>query len=186
MQGLALLSESRIRHLTCIIKMDRKQDLLTGLGQLVKKLLNAQYIYESDKKRIALRLCAKKKTEEEILACYRLCWQMELVFKRLKSLLQSGNIPTKTKESVEVWINGKILLSLLTEKYLGDIDFSTSWNIWREPEYMEESKLASFMIFMIILTNRSEMSIEILEFIKMSFIEKRRKTRQQLIQFLLS
>lgn len=77
---------------------------------------------------------------EEILACYRLRWQVELVFKRLKSLLQLGNIPTKTKESGEVWINGKILLSLLTEKYLGDIDFSPSWNIRREPEYMERDQ----------------------------------------------
>ena len=77
---------------------------------------------------------------EEILACYRLRWQFELVFKRLKSLLQLGNIPAKTKESGEVWISGKILLSLLTEKYLGDIDFSPAWNIRRKPEYMEGDK----------------------------------------------
>ena len=142
------------------------------------------YINGSDKKRTALRLCAIKKTKEEIraeekrlkkleskkqktyseetkfthrymfvitslpaeisaeeiLACYRLRWQAELVFKRLKSLLQLGNIPTKTKESGEVWISGKILLSLLTEKYLGDIDFSPAWNIRRKPEYMEGDK----------------------------------------------
>ena len=73
----------------------------------------------------------------EILSCYRLRWQVELVFKRLKSLLQLGSIPTKTEEAGEVWINGKILLSLLAEKYLGDIDFSPSWNIRREPEHME-------------------------------------------------
>ena len=30
---------------------------------------------------------------------------------------------TKTKESNEVWLNGKIFLALLIEKYLGDIDF---------------------------------------------------------------
>lgn len=59
----------------------------------------------------------------EIFFCYRLYWQVELVFKRLKSLLPLGSIPTKTKEAGEAWINGKILLSLLTEKYLGDIDF---------------------------------------------------------------
>ena len=63
--------------------------------------------------------------------------RMSLVLKRLKSLLGLGSIPTKTKEAGETWINGKILLSLLTEKYLGDIDFSPSWNIRSEPEYME-------------------------------------------------
>ena len=73
----------------------------------------------------------------EILSCYRLRWQVELVFKRLKSLLQLGSISTKTEEAGEVWINGKILLSLLTEKYLGDIDFSPSWSIRRKPEHME-------------------------------------------------
>ncbi len=73
---------------------------------------------------------------EQILSCYRLRWQVELVFKRLKSLLGLGSIPTKTKEAGETWINGKILLSLLTEKYLGDIDFSPSWNIRSEPEHM--------------------------------------------------
>ena len=142
------------------------------------------YINGSDKKRTALRLCAIKKTKEEIRAeekrlkkleskkqktyseetkfthrymfvitslpaeisaeeipaCCSLRWQAELVFKRLKPLLQSGNIPAKTKESGEVWISGKILLSLLTEKYLGDIDFSPAWNIRRKPEYMEGDK----------------------------------------------
>lgn len=73
----------------------------------------------------------------EILSCYRLRWQVELVFKRLKSLLGLGSMPTKTKEAGEAWINGKMLLSLLTEKYLGDIDFSPSWDIRREPEHME-------------------------------------------------
>ena len=73
----------------------------------------------------------------EILSCYRLRWQVELVFKRLKSLLQLGSIPTKTEEASEAWINGKILLSLLTEKYLGDVDFSPSWNIRSQSECME-------------------------------------------------
>ena len=46
-------------------------------------------------------------------------------------------MPTKTKEASEVWLNGKMLIALLIEKYLGDIDFSPSWNIRKESEYME-------------------------------------------------
>ena len=84
---------------------------------------------------------------EEILSCYRLRWQVELVFKRLKSLLELGSIPTKTEEAAETWINGKILLSLLIEKYLGDIDFSPSWNIGKEPEYMERDEAGIFYNF---------------------------------------
>ena len=67
-----------------------------------------------------------------------------LVFKRLKSLLELGSIPTKTEEAGEAWINGKILLSLLTEKYLGDTDFSPSRDIRSESEYMERNEAGKF------------------------------------------
>ena len=143
------------------------------------------YIKSSDKKLVPLRICARKKTKEEItieekrlkrleskkqttysddtkfthqfmfvatslptlisaekvLEFYRLRWQVELIFKRYKSLLGLGNIPTKTKESSEVWLNGKMFLALLIEKYLGDIDFSPSWNIRTEPECVERDEI---------------------------------------------
>lgn len=78
---------------------------------------------------------------EKVLDFYRLRWQVELVFKRYKSLLGLGNIPTKTKESSEVWLNGKMLLVLLIEKYLGNIDFSPSWNIRTEPKCVERDEI---------------------------------------------
>ena len=143
------------------------------------------YIKSSDKKLVPLRICARKKTKEEItieekrlkrleskkqttysddtkfthqfmfvatslpalisaekvLEFYRLRWQVELIFKRYKSLPGLGNIPTKTKESSEVWLNGKMFLALLIEKYLGDIDFSPSWNIRTEPECVERDEI---------------------------------------------
>lgn len=74
---------------------------------------------------------------EKILEFYRLRWQVELVFKRYKSLLNSGNIPTKTEKAGEVWLNGKMLIALLIEKYLGDIDFSPSWKLRKESEFVE-------------------------------------------------
>lgn len=76
-------------------------------------------------------------TAEKILEFYRLRWQVEIVFKRYKSILGMGNMPTKTKEASEVWLNGKMLIALLIEKYLGDIDFSPSWNLRKETKYME-------------------------------------------------
>lgn len=145
------------------------------------------YIKDSNKNFIPLRICAVKKTKEEIaieekrlkrleskkqttysedtkfthefmfvitslptsvsaekvLEYYRLRWQVELVFKRYKSLLGLGNIPTKTKESSEVWLNGKMFLALLIEKYLGDINFSPSWNIRTESEHMERDEIGT-------------------------------------------
>ena len=80
---------------------------------------------------------------EKVLDFYRLCWQIELVFKRYKSLLGFENIPTKTKESREVWLNGKMLLALFIEKYLGEIDFSRSWNLRTESECVEGEQIST-------------------------------------------
>ena len=79
---------------------------------------------------------------EKILEFYRLRWQVELVFKRYKSILGMGSIPTKTKEASEVWLNGKMLIAILIEKYLGDIDFSPSWKLRKESEHMEGNEVS--------------------------------------------
>lgn len=61
---------------------------------------------------------------EEILALYRLRWQVEMVFKRFKSILNLGSMPTKTAASSEVWLNCKMLIALLIEKLMLSVDFS--------------------------------------------------------------
>ena len=52
----------------------------------------------------------------EVLECYRLRWQVELVFKRLKSLARLGHLPKRDPESARAWLYGKLLLALLAEK----------------------------------------------------------------------
>lgn len=47
-----------------------------------------------------------------------------MVFKRYKSILGLESIPTKTKDATEAWLDGKMLLALLIEKFLGSVDFS--------------------------------------------------------------
>jgi len=81
-------------------------------------------------------------TAKEILDIYRLRWQVELVFKRYKSILGLGSIPTKTKESTETWLNGKMLLALLVEKFPGNVDFSPSWKTRKKQEHMEGNKIS--------------------------------------------
>jgi len=55
-------------------------------------------------------------TAPEILQCYRLRWQIELVFKRLKSLAQLGHLPKYDESSSRAWLYGKMLVALLTQK----------------------------------------------------------------------
>ena len=61
---------------------------------------------------------------EQILALYRLRWQVEMVFKRFKSVLNMGSMPTKTEASGEAWLNCKMLIAMLIEKLLSKVDFS--------------------------------------------------------------
>ena len=86
---------------------------------------------------------------EKILEFYRLRWQVELVFKRYKSILGMGNMPTKTPEASETWLNGKMLIALLIEKYLGDIDFSPSWKLRKESELMEGNQTCITIDFLL-------------------------------------
>lgn len=54
----------------------------------------------------------------EVLEYYRLRWQIELAFKRLKSLAQIGQLAKHDPKSVHSWLYGKLLLALLTQKLI--------------------------------------------------------------------
>src|SRR6266851_3517660 len=51
-----------------------------------------------------------------ILEGYRVRWQIELTFKRLKSLAQLGHLPKYDDQSSRAWLYGKLLVALLTQK----------------------------------------------------------------------
>lgn len=55
---------------------------------------------------------------QKVLELYRNRWQVELAFKRLKSLLHLGHLPSQDAESAQAWIYGKLFAGLLTEKLL--------------------------------------------------------------------
>lgn len=50
-----------------------------------------------------------------VLALYRLRWQVELAFKRLKSLLGLGELPARSPELARAWLHAKLILALLAE-----------------------------------------------------------------------
>jgi hypothetical protein len=53
-----------------------------------------------------------------IMEFYRRRWQIELAFKRLKSLLQLGHLKKFDKEGAKAWLQGKILVACLIEKLI--------------------------------------------------------------------
>lgn len=63
-------------------------------------------------------------TCHEVLETYRFRWQVEIYFKRLKSLLDFGQLPKRREESIIAWLNGKMMLALLIEKSIASKAFS--------------------------------------------------------------
>jgi hypothetical protein len=55
---------------------------------------------------------------EMILQWYRVRWQVELAFKRLKSLAQLGHLPKADEQSARAWLYGKLFVALLTEQLI--------------------------------------------------------------------
>jgi Transposase DDE domain len=63
----------------------------------------------------------------EILELYRLRWQIELVFKRLKSLLRLSELPKHTDSSSRAWLQGKLLVALLIERLTETAELFSPW-----------------------------------------------------------
>lgn len=62
-----------------------------------------------------------------VLEWYRLRWQIELVFKRLKSLTAFGHLPKYDDISARAWLYGKLFVGLLTEKLLDTAGVFSPW-----------------------------------------------------------
>jgi Transposase DDE domain len=63
----------------------------------------------------------------EVLELYRLRWQIELAFKRMKSILGLGHLPKKDPASARAWLHGKIFASLLVERMVEAADKFSPW-----------------------------------------------------------
>jgi transposase len=60
---------------------------------------------------------------EQVLEIYRLRWQIEIHFKRLKSILDCGELPKRNDNSVKAWLNGKLMIALLIEFIISEAAF---------------------------------------------------------------
>jgi hypothetical protein len=71
----------------------------------------------------------------QVLELYRCRWQIELAFKRLKSLLQLGQLPKKDPASARAWLQLKLLLALIIERLCHQARFFSPWGyrLEREP-----------------------------------------------------
>lgn len=72
-------------------------------------------------------LPASQFAPEAVLGWYRLRWQVELVFKRFKSVAALGHLPKRGGESSRAWLYGKLFTALLTEKLMAHANAVSPW-----------------------------------------------------------
>jgi len=82
-----------------------------------KQMITRPGTFEFAKYVIVFTTCSSGSTED-VLGTYRMRWQIELVFKRLKSLAQLGHLPKHDDRSSRAWLYGKLFVTLLAQKLM--------------------------------------------------------------------
>jgi hypothetical protein len=111
-----------IRGRVCAIKKDKlsaeraRQKVLRENGKKAKKVKPetieaAGYVF-------VLTTLPSEFLARRVVELYRGRWQIELVFKRLKSILSLGHLKKIDLESAKSWIHGKLLVAFLIEAML--------------------------------------------------------------------
>jgi hypothetical protein len=80
-------------------------------------------------------------TPAQVLEWYRVRWQIELVFKRLKTLAKLGHLPEHDEHSARGWLYGKLLLALLCQKLVRVGRDISPWG-YRLPEAWKWQRVA--------------------------------------------
>jgi len=66
-------------------------------------------------------------TSSVVLEFYRLRWQIELVFKRMKSIMGLGHLPKADPVSCRAWLHGKLFVALLVERMIRAANSFSPW-----------------------------------------------------------
>lgn len=64
---------------------------------------------------------------EHVVELYRGRWQIELVFKRLKSILGLGHLPKQEPDGARAWLQGKLFVATLVETLIAAGDTFSPW-----------------------------------------------------------
>lgn len=69
----------------------------------------------------------KSISEYQIAELYRMRWQVEIAFKRLKSIMGLGHLPKKDEASARAWLHGKLFVALLVQSVVDESTFFSPW-----------------------------------------------------------
>jgi hypothetical protein len=63
----------------------------------------------------------------DVCELYRARWQIELAFKRMKSIMALGHLPKHDPESCRAWLHGKLVVALLLERIVESAHAFSPW-----------------------------------------------------------
>jgi hypothetical protein len=89
-------------------RLDRKRNKGQAIIAATRKYAEYVLVFTS--------LDTTEASAEQVLETYRLRWQVELAFKRLKSTVDLGHVPKYDDQSSRAWLYAKLLVALLSEK----------------------------------------------------------------------
>jgi hypothetical protein len=79
---------------------------------------------------------------QQILELYRHRWQIELAFKRLKSLLQLGHLKKTDPQGAKAWLQGKLFVATLIETLIAVGERFSPWGYFLSEEQRAAVSLA--------------------------------------------
>lgn len=77
-----------------------------------------------------------------IMEFYRRRWQIELAFKRLKSLLELGHLKKTDKDAARAWLQGKLLVACMIEKLILTAERFSPWGYVAQESRPADAALA--------------------------------------------
>jgi len=114
-----------LRKSAAAIELARKK--LRRRAQKTGEEIRAETWFRSQYVIVFTSVSKSRLSAEEVLALYRIRWQVELVFKRFKQLAGLGHLPKHDDASSRAWLYGKLFVALLTEKIISHAESFSPW-----------------------------------------------------------
>ena len=117
---------------------ERARTKLEKEARRKKKVVREETMEAAGYTMVLVTVKKEEMNARQVLRLYRARWQVELAFKRLKSLMKVGELPKRTDSSCKGWLQAKMLLVLLTERLMEEARSFSPWGF----ELEEKKSLA--------------------------------------------
>lgn len=128
---VGVTNSSNIPIRLCIVRKSDKDAELSfkkAIHEQKKKQRKINYeTIEFHRYIIILTSLPKTISANQIMELYRMRWQIEISFKRLKSIFGLGHLPKTDEQAARSWLHGKLFVALLAQSILDESYFFSPW-----------------------------------------------------------